>query len=65
MKKINAEDLRDIFYLAKINITNDNNPMKLSNQEFVTKCYLKAVLTFLNIENVEFEEKMGYSSVDE
>lgn len=64
MKTLKKEDLRDIFGLARLNIVNDSSE-NLSNQEFITKCYVKAVLTHLHITDVEFEERMVYSSVDE
>lgn len=64
MRKIKQQDLRNIFELAKMNVVNDSGA-NLSNQEFIAKCYVKAVLTHLNITDVEFEERMVYSSVDE
>lgn len=63
-KTITEKDLQDIFSLAKDNFVNDTNDLK-DGQKFAARCYTKAVLSFLNIEDVEFEHKLVYSSVDE
>lgn len=64
MQKISDKDLQQIFEIAHLFYVNSTQ-QGLSHQQFVAKCYLEACAKVLGVSNLQFQEKLPYSAVDE
>lgn len=65
MKKlVTAKDLELIFSNAKDNFVNDSAG-HLNEQQFRAKCFMNAVLNYLNISDVKFETRLPVESIED
>ncbi len=63
-KLVKPYDLDVIFSLATDRYVSTQQE-QLTEQQFRAKCFMEAVLNYLNIDDVKFEEKKLVESLDE